>query len=48
MCLVQRVLDDEADNRAVLTVDKCRWAGSFRKEIKVQKIHGYLREVAST
>ena len=40
--MVQRT---KAENEAVLTVDKCRWTGAFRKEITVKKMNGYLREL---
>lgn len=43
--MVQRVLDENTDRNAILTIDKCRWTGAFNRIVKVQKIHGYLREI---
>lgn len=43
--MVQRVLEEDTDRNAILTVDKCRWTGAFNKIVKVKKIDGYLREI---
>jgi replicative DNA helicase len=44
--IIQRIIDQEKqENQAFVTVDKCRKTGVFGKQVKVQKIGGYLQEL---
>lgn len=46
--MIQRILDEQTENNAVITIEKCRWTGAFNKIIKVTKTGGYLRELMTT
>lgn len=43
--MVQRIIDGQ-HNEARLTIDKCRYTGAFNKSIEIQKVGGYLEEMA--
>jgi len=45
--MIQRVLSkkEQEKNRAIITVDKCRWTGVFGEEVFVTKVDGFLREL---
>jgi KaiC/GvpD/RAD55 family RecA-like ATPase len=43
--MVQRLIEGEAKNRAILTVEKARRTGVFGETVNLQKIGGYLREL---
>jgi hypothetical protein len=45
--MIQRIVsDDGRKNRAMLTVDKCRWSGIFGEVVNVHRVNGYLKEEA--
>jgi replicative DNA helicase len=45
--MIQRIVsDDGRKNRAMLTVDKCRWSGIFGEVVNVHRVNGYLKEAA--